>query len=141
MKQKIYLCVLHSSVAQCWLDKKLASEATDKILDFLRVQPAIVPAIWHIEMADFMQRQRNLPHMNSKGISERQSLLLQLPIHTDDTSLEKLVWQLMQPKENLQCEMHYALYIALAKKMETPLVTLDENLRAHARAHGLEVLP
>ncbi len=141
MKQKIYLCVLHSSVAMTWLSRKLASVATDKILDYLRVQPAIVPAIWHQEMADFLLLERGHAALSQQGMKERIVLLLQLPIHTDDTSFEKGIWQTMRDHEIAAGGLHHALYIALAKKHETPLVTIDTNLADAAKQAGITVLP
>lgn len=141
MKQKIYLCVLHSSVAKTWLSRKLASESTDKILDYLRVQPALVPAIWHQEMADFMLLERDEAALSEQGMKERIGLLLQLPIHTDDTAYEKVIWSLLKDKAIAAGELSHALYIELAKKHEAPLVTIDANLAEAAKKEGIAVLP
>lgn len=141
MKQKIYLCVLHSSVAMTWLSREMASVATDKILDYLRVQPAIVPAIWHQEMADFMLLERDKAGLSKRAIKERITLLLQLPIHTDDTAFEKIIWQNFEDQEIAAGGLHHAIYIALAKKYETPLVTIDATLADAAIQAGITVLP
>jgi predicted nucleic acid-binding protein len=71
--------VLDASVALAWCFKDEASEAADRLLERLETETAVVPALWHIEVANVLalgERRRRITLAESAAFIARLETLV-----------------------------------------------------------------
>jgi predicted nucleic acid-binding protein len=134
--------VLDASVALAWfLDHPVAAYAIDVRQMLVGGARAVVPALWHLEMA------------NGLVVAERRNI-----IDADDLSLslirlEELVIQVIETRNDFWSmrqavntargfllSAYDSVYLDIARAEGVPLATLDKSLRAAAARAGVEVL-
>jgi predicted nucleic acid-binding protein len=134
--------VLDASVALRWfLSDPIPAYARQVRRLALEGARAVVPALWHLEMA------------NGLAAAERRGILT--PAHVDQSldDIERLLGQaiesdsgLVSPRQALATARAFrlsgydAVYLDLARRERLPLATLDEELRAAARQAGVALL-
>ncbi len=132
--------VLDASVALAWfLDNPVSSYATQvkqRLLDGAR---AVVPALWHLEMA------------NGFAVSERRHILTapegtrclidveQLTAQIETNSDLVLTRQALSTARSFQLSAYDAVYLDTARNQGLPLATLDQSLRAAAARAAVEL--
>jgi predicted nucleic acid-binding protein len=133
--------VVDSSVALSWCFEDEASSGTEAVLDQVRQEGAVVPNLWHLELANVLlraeRRGRNIP----EGITARLGYLGRLPIATD-TETSGRAWREVLALARVEGLTTYdAAYLELAVRHGLPLATKDGALAAAAKRAGVTVLP
>lgn len=129
--------VLDSSVALAWCFEDETTPYTESVLERLREDGAVVPAIWPLEVANVL-----LVGERRQRITEAQSvrfvqLLQALPITLDtETSASSLGSVLALGREHA-LSAYDASYLELAARQGLPLATQDAHLIAAARRAGV----
>lgn len=123
-----------------WCFEDDATEATEAVLDRLRSERALVPAIWPVEVANVLLIVHRRGRVNEAQIGRFVRLLAQLPIDVDETSAD--VASLVALGRTHELSSYDASYLLLAERAGLPLATLDDRLaKAAARAGVPLVIP
>ena len=134
--------VLDASVALEWFIGNPVPPYAIKVRQaLLHGGRAVVPALWHLEMA------------NGLVVAERRRTLTVDEIGRCLTDLELMVAQAVETSSGLtsmrralttarafQLSAYDAVYLETAKSEELPLATLDKSLRTAAVSAGVELL-
>ena len=133
--------VVDASVALSWFVDRPASPYAERVKqELLQGGHAVVPALWHAEMA------------NGFIVAERRRILTASDVSSCLTHLEVLLAHAIETSSGLttmrqaltmarafQLSAYDALYLDTARVEELPLATLDLALRAAAPRAGIEL--
>ena len=133
--------VLDSSVALAWLLPDEGSEATDALADRLEHEPAVVPAIWPLEVGNALLIAQRRGRLTEKEVDRLLSVVVELPIETEPAALNDRMSSVMSMARKLGLTAYDAAYLEIAKRRAIPLATLDARLRHACGQSGIEVLP
>lgn len=134
--------VLDASVALRWFLDRSSPPYAERVKQLLlKGARAVVPALWHLEMA------------NALAVAERRSILAAADVDSAITSIEQLalhalevdssvvsVRQSLATARAFQLSAYDAVYLDLARREHLPLATLDDQLRAAAPRAGVGLL-
>lgn len=134
--------VLDAPVALRWfLDHPVPAYANRVKQLFLKGARAIVPALWHLEMA------------NALAVAQRRSILSPADVDQALVNLEQFVLQAVETDSSgvslrqsllaareFQLSAYDAVYLELARRERVPLATLDQQLRAAATQADVELV-
>ena len=134
--------VLHASVALGWtLDNPVPASATRARQALLSGARALVPALWHLEIA------------NGLVVAERRGILTSSDAMLALLQLEQLCAQVLEVEADIvpmrqafisartyQLSAYDSVYLDLALRVKLPLATLDVPLRKAAAKAGVELL-
>ncbi|MDP9369320.1 MAG: type II toxin-antitoxin system VapC family toxin [Chloroflexota bacterium] len=132
--------VLDASVTLAWLIEGEATSYSSAVLDRLRDEGAVVPAVWPLEVANALLMGERRGRVSMAEVTRATELLTDLPItlHPVDVSL---AWGPTLALARQQAITVYdAIYLELAVREGLPLATQDARLRAAAERAGVEVL-
>jgi predicted nucleic acid-binding protein len=135
--------VLDASVALAWfVDDPISAYATRIKKALLHGSSAVVPALWHLEMANgfaVAERRGILSAMDAtQSVYDIERLLAQaIESTTDFVSVR----QALATARTFQLSAYDAVYLDTARREGLPLATLDRRLMAAAGHAGVEVLP
>ena len=135
--------VLDASVALGWtLDNPVPASATRAKQALLSGTRAVVPALWHLEIA------------NGLVVAERRGILTSSDAMLALLQLEQLCAQALEVEADIvpmrqafmmartyQLSAYDSVYLDLALRIRLPLATLDVPLRKAAGKAGVELLP
>ena len=98
---------------------------------------AVVPPLWHEEVADVLLRTRRAREVSAVQFDEALALLRRLPVetHVDIYAVEILIERALR----YHLQAYDAVYFDLAHVLRLPIATLDAGLRTAARAHGVKL--
>jgi predicted nucleic acid-binding protein len=134
--------VLDASVALAWfIDNPIPSLAERLRRDLLGGDKAVVPALWHLEMANgfvMAERRRTLAARDVTRAIEEIGFLLG-PVIESDTDFMSMK-QALGTARTFQLTAYDAVYLETSIRRELPLATLDQRLRAAASKAGVEVI-
>ena len=134
--------VLDASVALRWfLDKSVPAYASQVRQQLIGGARALVPALWHLEMANALvvsERRRNMTAADLDLALREIELLVREAIQTDAVLLS--VGQARATARSFNLTAYDATYLNLAKNEGLPLATLDEPLRIAAKQAGVQML-
>ena len=134
--------VLDASVALRWfLDKSVPPYANQVKRLLIAGTPALVPALWHLEMANALvvaERRRILAADDVNRALRDIELLLANAIETDTSLVTVRQSSVMARAFNLSA--YDASYLDLAKREGLPLATLDDPLRIAAKQARVAIL-
>jgi predicted nucleic acid-binding protein len=133
--------VLDASVALGWfLEHPVAQYANRVKQTLLLGARAVVPALWHLEMA------------NGFAVAERRGILTAADADRCLVNLEQLLAQAIESETEFfpvrqahlaartsQLSAYDAVYLITARRAGLPLATLDQRLRAAASSAGVEL--
>jgi len=133
--------VLDASVALAWfVDHPVptqAIQARDLLSDG---SLAVVPALWHLEMANGFAMAERRRILRTGAIGEcliKLGQLLAQRIETDSTAIS--VREALTTARSFHLSAYDAVYLNTARNHGLPLATLDRDLRAAAIKAGIEV--
>ena len=133
--------VLDASVALAWfVDNPVAAYAVRVRKSLARDARALVPGLWHLEMANgfaVAERRGILTSANSTaGIAAIEQLLVQsIENSADFISLR----QVLTTARDFQLSAHDAVYLDTARRQQLPIATLNRRLLSAAQQAGVEV--
>jgi len=132
--------VLDSSIALCWCFEDEASEATDRLLERLRTEPALVPNLWHLEIANVLALAERRRRITAADIAEYLALLGDLELRVDETTSAHAFGRVLDLARRERLTAYDASYLELAMRLGVPLATKDGALGAAASRLGVAVL-
>lgn len=134
--------VLDASVALGWFVDRPAAPYAERVKRaLLEGARAVVPALWHVEMANGImvaERRRVLTAADTGDcLTDLEMLLAQV---IDTNSGLTPMRQVLATARTYRLSAYDALYLDMARAEELPLATLDRALRAAAAQAGVELL-
>jgi predicted nucleic acid-binding protein len=135
--------VLDASVALSWfVDDPISAYATRVKKSLLQGARAVVPALWHLEMANgfaVAERRGILTAADtSQGMSDIELLLAEAIENSSDFVSMR---QALTTALAFQLSAYDGVYLDTARRERLSLATLDRRLMAAARQAGVELLP
>ena len=132
--------VIDASLTMTWYFDDESTAATDELLDRVSEAGAMVPGLWHLEVANAFQmavrRQRIDGVYRDASLAE----LALMPI-TIDADTNSYAWSTtLRLAERFSLTLYDAAYLELAQRRSLPLATLDRELRAAAPALNIALL-
>ena len=130
--------VIDTSVAMAWCFQDEATQATEAVLDLLRTDQAVVPAIWPLEVANVLLVAERRGRLSEAQASRFLELLAQLPINVDTSPTDMAGIVATGRRHTLSS--YDASYLLLAERLGATLATLDKPLAKAARKAGVQLL-
>lgn len=134
--------VLDASVALAWfVDNPVSAYAVQVKASLLRGARALVPGLWHLEMANgfaVAERRGILSAADaSRGMSHVENLLAEaIESSADFVSMRQALTTALA----FRLSAYDAVYLDIARRERLPLATLNQRLVAAARQAGVELL-
>lgn len=126
-------CVLDCSVTLAWYFVDEADPYADSVWDTLALAPAIVPALWPLEVTNALvmgeRRGRSTPAQAAAWLA----MLRQLPIHVDAETESRAWTDTLHLARAHRLTTYDASYLELALRLGAALATLDAKLKAPRR--------
>ncbi len=134
--------VLDASVSLRWfLDHPVPSYANRIKQLLISGSSAVVPALWHLEMANGLVVAQRRGVLNAsdadRSLLDLEQLLAQV-IQSDVTLVS--IRQSLLTARKFQLSSYDAAYLETAQRGNLPLATLDQPLRAAAKQAGVETI-
>ena len=123
------------SIAWCFPDEQ--DDYSQAALDALASTQAIVPHLWHLEVANTLlvgERRKRSTRANTVAWL---GFLSALPIAVDAETNDHVFGDILNLARDRHLSAYDAAYLELAMRLGFPLATLDDKLRAAARAVGV----
>jgi len=130
--------VIDTSVAIAWCFEDEATPATEAVLDRLREDQVVVPAIWPLEVANVLLVAERRGRLTEAQASRFLELLAQLPINVDTSPTDMAGIVATGRRHTLSS--YDAAYLLLAERLGAALATLDKPLAKGARKAGVQLL-
>jgi predicted nucleic acid-binding protein len=132
--------VLDASVTLAWIYSVETTPGVTDLLDRLVEQGAVVPSLWHLEIANALEmgvrRGRCQPELRDAALAD----LLQLPITVDSETPLRAFSATAKLAAHHRLTVYGAAYLELARRLGVPLATLDGELRNAAAVEGVILL-
>jgi predicted nucleic acid-binding protein len=133
--------VVDTSIALSWCFEDEASAATDALFEQVRDKGALVPGLWHLELANLLLQAETRGRITAADSALRLELFAALPIMIDTETSARAWREIVALARSERLTTHDAAYLELAIRSGAPLMTKDNTLAAAARRVGLTVLP
>ncbi len=132
--------VLDSSATLAWVHGDERTPAIDAVFDRVAERGAIVPRLWHLEVANSLTVAVRRKRISVAERADALADLALLDIAVDDET-EQHAWTATTHLADLYGLSAYdAAYLELAQRKRLPLVTLDTALIRAAETAGVQVL-
>ncbi|TVR84956.1 MAG: PIN domain-containing protein [Rhodospirillales bacterium] len=133
--------VLDCSVAVAWCFEDEASMETDAILERVRDEGAVVPALWHLELGNVLVQAERRQRLRATDTTLRLGLIADLPIRTDPEPPDRLLGDVLALARAEGLTTYDAAYLELALRNGVPLASRDRALvQAAGRAGVVNLL-
>jgi predicted nucleic acid-binding protein len=137
----VSLAVLDASVAISWCFADQASAETDRLLDTVRDDGALVPGLWFLEVGNVLLQAERRGKITASDVAVRLELMSALPIMVDQNKVGRAWNEVLDLARVERLSFYDAAYLELAIRRDLPLFTRDNSLAEAARRHELVVLP
>lgn len=132
--------VLDCSVVMTWRFLDEASDAADRLLDHVSQHGAIVPALWHLEVANALSIGERRARLKAAQVAEFVALLETLPIRIDESMSARAWHEVRALAQEHALTAYDAAYLDLAMRTGSPLASKDRDLCRAAERVGVEVI-
>jgi len=129
--------VIDASVTMAWCFEDEMTPLADAILERLQQEVAVVPDLWHLEIANVLLVAGRKGRISEAHTERFLALLSQLPIETATAGIE--VSSVLDLGRRYSLSAYDAEYLLLAQMLGAELATLDQSLAAAGVATGLVV--
>lgn len=133
--------VLDASIAVAWCFEDEAEPAIDALLDDLKADGAVVPALWPLEVANVLLQAERRGRITMTTVDGRLAAFEALPITVDTTSWRSTGVTALALARLHGLTTYDAAYLELATRQRLPLATKDKALRRASQAVGIVTLP
>ena len=131
--------VIDSSAALTWCFEDEASPSSDALFAQVRDQGAVVPGLWHLEVANVLLPAERRGRIAAADVAMRLELIAELPIETDNETTARAWREILALARAEGLTTYDAAYLELAMRRGLPLLTKDEALIAAAERTGVTV--
>lgn len=131
--------VIDTSVTLSWCFADERTPATDRLLDRLETEAALVPSLWVLETANALLTAQRRGRITEAQASRASALLDALPIEVEVGSAPRAALLATGAVHGLSA--YDSAYLLLAERRGVPLATLDKALARAAKKAGVPVLP
>lgn len=135
------VAVIDSSVALSWCFEDEASPETDRLFERVRDDGAIVPGLWHLEVANVLLQAEKRGRITAGDVATRLDLIAELPISVDHETTSRAWREILTLARAEGLTSYDAAYLEIAVRRGLPLLTRDHELARAARRCGIAVLP
>lgn len=129
--------VLDASVTVAWCFGDEATPESRSLLRRLAGEPAYVPAIWPLEIANILAVAERKGRLGTADVTEFVALLGALDIRTDDADPARGLGEILGLARSLRLTSYDAAYLDLAMRRGLPLATRDAALIRAAHHVGV----
>lgn len=133
--------VLDCSVAVSWCFEDEASPETDALLERVRDEGALVPALWHLELGNVLIQAERRKRLSAADTTTRLELIADMPIVTDEETSARALREVLTLARAEALTTYDAAYLELAMRKGLPLATRDRALARAAKRAGVASLP
>jgi predicted nucleic acid-binding protein len=137
VKTKAKAFVLDCSLTVAWFFEDEANAYAVAVEDSLAAASAIVPTLWPLEVANAVVMGERRNRTTEAKSTTFLGLLKSLPITLDDETVIRAWQESIQLARTHQLSVYDAAYLELALRRGLPLASLDDRLKAAARACGV----
>jgi predicted nucleic acid-binding protein len=131
--------VIDSSIALAWCFTDEQDAYSQSVLDALESQPAFVPDLWHLEVANTLLVGERRKRSTQADTVQWLSFLAALPITVDEETKAHAFGDTVSLGRSHNLSSYDAAYLELAMRRGLPLATLDEKLKTAALAVGVSL--
>jgi predicted nucleic acid-binding protein len=131
--------VIDSSAALSWCFEDEATPESDALFERVRDQGAVVPGLWHLEVANILLQAEKRGRITAGDVATRLELIAELPIATDSETTARACREILALARAEGLTTYDATYLELAMRRGLPLQTKDETLVAAAERTGVAV--
>ncbi|HEV2448099.1 MAG TPA: type II toxin-antitoxin system VapC family toxin [Candidatus Sulfopaludibacter sp.] len=132
--------VLDSSVTLAWVYPDETTPWIERIFALVEEDGAWVPELWRLEVANTLEMGVRRGRTGAAFRDDTFRDLPRLPIRVDPETNRHAWGATLQLAIRHRLTLYGAAYVELAQRRRLPLATLDRDLRAAARAEGIELL-
>lgn len=129
--------VLDASMTVAWCFGDEATPESRSLLRRLAEEPAHVPAIWALEIANILAVAERKGRLGAADVTEFVTLLGALDIRTDDADPARGLGEILALARARRLTSYDAAYLDLAMRLGLPLGTRDAALIQAARQVGV----
>lgn len=127
-------------MTMAWLFEDEKTAFTEKVLDKLQEDGALVPSIWHLEVVNVLlvaeKRKRCTPAQSLRFLETLNSF----PIQVDDGLTGQKTEALLLLARSYELSSYDTAYLDLALRFGYPLATLDVQLRKACKSSKAQLL-
>ena len=131
--------VIDSSAALSWCFEDEASPGTDALFERVRDLGALVPGLWHLEVANVLLQAEKRGRITGGDVTMRLDLIAALPITTDSETTARAWREILALARAQGLTTYDAAYLELAIRRGLPLQTKDEALIGAAKRCNVTV--
>jgi len=131
--------VIDSSAALSWCFEDEASAESDALFERVRDQGAVVPGLWHLEVANVLLQAEKRGRIAAADVAMRLESIAELPITTDNETTARAWREILALARAEGLTTYDATYSELAIRRGLPLQTQDEALIRAAKRSGVTV--
>jgi predicted nucleic acid-binding protein len=132
--------VLDGSATVAWLIPDERTAASQRVLDQVGDNGAIVPMLWRLEIGNALLLAVRRKRMSKPDRAEVLSKLSDLPIEIDSETFIHAWASTLALADRFNLTLYDACYLELAQRRGLPLATLDKDLRKAAKALDIPLL-
>jgi predicted nucleic acid-binding protein len=132
--------VLDGSATVAWLIPDERTAASQRVLDQVGDNGAIVPMLWRLEIGNALLLAVRRKRMSKPDRAEALSKLSDLPIEIDTETFIHAWASTLALADRFNLTLYDACYLELAQRRGLPLATLDKDLRKAAKALDIPLL-
>lgn len=133
--------VLDASVALAWfVDNPVAAYAVRVRKSLAHDARALVPVLWHLEMANGFAVAERRGVLTSDNSTAGMAIIEQLLGHSIESSADFVpLRQVLTTARTYRLSAYDAVYLDIARRERLPIATLDRRLLAAARQAGVDI--
>jgi predicted nucleic acid-binding protein len=131
--------VVDFSIALTWCFEDEATPETDRLLERVRDEGAVVPGLWHLELGHVLLQAEKRRRISAREVAARLDLIAELPIAVDEDTTARAWHGTLALARALTA--YNATYLELAVRRGYPLLKRDAALADATRRVGVEGLP
>jgi predicted nucleic acid-binding protein len=127
--------VLDNSVICGWFLENHSTSYADSIIELLRDDRAVVPALWEVQVANVLRTACLRKRMTAEAAQRVIAQIASLPIDVDRHPVPAR--ELLALSLRFGLSSYDAAFLELALRLQLPIATSDKTLRAVAMAAGV----
>ncbi len=122
-----------------WFFDDEADEYADAVLARLQVCPAIVPAIWPLEVGNVLVVAERRQRLTGADVARVVQLIANLPVTVEQESPQRMLGEVVDTARTYALSTYDASYLDLAMRLAAPIATADKALRHAAIASEVPI--